>query len=536
MKRAVVFVVLLVAMLTLFAGCGECEHKFGEWIATVLPTCEDAGVEMRTCLACGEKQERAVAASGHSYGEWIIDEEATCSEKGTKSRVCGSCGEVTVLEIAAKGHTEVIDNAVIATCEKEGLTEGKHCTVCNAVTVAQKTVNKLAHKNTEIVKEATCNEKGLKTLTCTVCGFVEKIDIPTKNHSYGSGVVTKTATCKEEGVKTYTCSICKTTKTESIAKLTTHSYDNGKVTKEATCLAVGNITYTCGICSNTYTNLIPKKASHAYVEGICKWCGKNDPNYVKIYKAGETWTVPGQWELSFNEAVKKVVKNGKTTVEVTWKYKNLGAETKLDIGMDDFDVYDEEMESSKWTFYDVDCTNHSGADCIVGAKATCSCGWILNNPSDKMTIIVELEDSNGATRKAKFEIGVIEPAEEPEEDKMQGCTVTCKTALPKTIHYYSYDDSIISSCIVNSISFEVSGNDLYIYFTGRKTYDKNGAGQSASCKVGWKLYDSNNNVVESGTMYTLSLANGEGFIDQKDTAYDCIKPGGTYYLTIMNVN
>lgn len=53
------------------------------------------------------------------------------------------------------------------------------------------------------------------TLYCTVnCD---------NGHHWDDGKVTTPATCKEAGTKTYTCTACETTKTESIAKLTTHT-------------------------------------------------------------------------------------------------------------------------------------------------------------------------------------------------------------------------------------------------------------------------------------------------------------------------
>ena len=164
-------------------GYSECKmlevstcHVFGEWQTTVKPTCTEGGEMIRSCTVCGAEETKTIDALGHDYSDqWTIDEEADCVNDGSKSRHCSRCDaktDVTVIE--AKGHTEVVDKAVAATCTKTGLTEGKHCSVCNAVIKAQEKIAATGHKYVETVVEPSYSNRGYTLYECSVCGYSYK--------------------------------------------------------------------------------------------------------------------------------------------------------------------------------------------------------------------------------------------------------------------------------------------------------------------------------------------------------------------------
>jgi len=239
-------------------------HSWGEWTVTTPASCTATGEETRTCDRCAATEKRELAktghtevvdpaveatctepgktegkhcsvcgevitaqkeipALGHSWGEWTVTTPASCTATGEETRTCDRCAATGKRELAKTGHTEVVDPAVEATCTATGLTEGKHCSVCHAVIVAQEVVPMKEHTVVTVPgKAATCTEAGLTDgEKCSVCGKELKAQetIKALGHSWDEGKVTTAPTYEKTGVKTYTCGICKATKTESIPQL-----------------------------------------------------------------------------------------------------------------------------------------------------------------------------------------------------------------------------------------------------------------------------------------------------------------------------
>ncbi len=113
---------------------------------------------------------------GHSYTEKVT--APTCTEQGYTTYTCSRCSDTYEGNYtAAKGHTEVIDNGAEATCTEAGLTEGKHCSVCNTVLVAQETIPAKGHSYDYINLNALSH-----LVTCKNCDlFVEAA------HDYTAG-------------------------------------------------------------------------------------------------------------------------------------------------------------------------------------------------------------------------------------------------------------------------------------------------------------------------------------------------------------
>ena len=191
------------------------------------PTCTEAGYTTHTCANCGDSYvDTEVEALGHNYESVVTD--PTCTEAGYTTHTCANCGDSYVdTEVEALGHTEEVLPGKDATCTEAGLTEGKKCSVCGEILVAQEAVAAIGHSYESVVTEPTCTEGGYTTYTCSVCGDSYVGDeTAAKNHSYES--VVTAATCVKNGYTTYTCSVCGDSYKDAVTQATGHKYgENG---------------------------------------------------------------------------------------------------------------------------------------------------------------------------------------------------------------------------------------------------------------------------------------------------------------------
>ena len=229
---------------------------------------------MLTIASCDMLDKLLGKAPEHVHTEEVIPAVApTCTSIGlTEGKKCTECGEILVAQeqVAALGHTEVVVPAKEATCTTIGLTEGKKCSACDAVIVEQKVIDAKGH--TEVVIDAvaaTCTATGLtEGKQCTVCEkiTVAQQEVAALGHTWGEDVtVTVEPTCALDGKGTVACTVCSATSEVAVDATGEHTWDDGVVTTAPSC-ADGVETFTCTVCAYTREDPIPGNGQHAYGE------------------------------------------------------------------------------------------------------------------------------------------------------------------------------------------------------------------------------------------------------------------------------
>lgn len=107
---------------------------------------------------------------------------------------------------------------------------------------------------------------------------------------------------------------------------------------------------------------------------------------------------------------------------------------------------------------------------------------------------------------------------------------------PITVHIYDYSNKIVQSCMITQIAVTpYSSEDIKITYTVKRTHHENGNNYSATAKFGWKLYDSDGTVIDSGTAYS----DGNIKVGEQSKGdfivYD-LTPWKEYKLEILNLS
>lgn len=130
--RTLILSLLIVTSIFIFSAC---DNDNNPTIPNTSQTCQHQWIDAdcfypKTCRICNKIEGEAL---GHNFIE------ATC----TTPKTCTRC---TIKEGVSLGHTEVVDVAIAPTCTEKGLTEGKHCSVCNQTLIKQDEIPASGHK------------------------------------------------------------------------------------------------------------------------------------------------------------------------------------------------------------------------------------------------------------------------------------------------------------------------------------------------------------------------------------------------------
>lgn len=231
------------------------EHKFTKYNVVKDATCTANAVEKATCDVCKEAtHERPMPGTmlAHTFKDYKSDGNATCKVDGTMTAVCDMCKE-------AKDTKTEVDSHKTAPHTPDA--DGVKCTLCGAELVCLHTYS--AEKL--ITKTPTCTTEGQKAIVCSKCkankpGSEEVI--PATGHAWDEGEIIKDATCKEKGSKKFKCNnMCGETKTEEIA-VKPHNYKE-EITY-ATCTEAGYSTFTCTMCGSHYVDKPVEAYGHMF--------------------------------------------------------------------------------------------------------------------------------------------------------------------------------------------------------------------------------------------------------------------------------
>lgn len=278
-------------------------------------TCTENGFDLFACSLCGNSYEEAISATSHHYSI-TAHQDASCESDGSDTYTCGNCGDTYTETIGATGHSHQLvgDNGHIKTftCSRcgdnyseiygeehhfsETETVSPTCTsqgyvhyICDDCgETYTETLPTLAHNaKSEVVKEATCAEEGLRVSTCASCGQELSRETVARLPHTMKTEITRQPDCCNEGEETTACAVCGGEQaTNTIPKLP-HT-EEVLVSREATCTQEGEKTTACAVCSEIISTETTPKLPHKEVQEITQpTCTEAGSETVRCSMCGE---------------------------------------------------------------------------------------------------------------------------------------------------------------------------------------------------------------------------------------------------------
>ena len=239
-------------------------HEYTDYVVEVVPTESAEGLEVSTCLHCGDRQERVLDKVAHVHKfTSSVNVPSTCQKQGSLTELC-DCGfsQVTNYDVLPHEAGDTWYLGTPATCYSKG-TEVKYCTYCSEVAETRETdmVDHRMAPESEIVK-ATCQSEGYIRRHCQYCNeLMEETILPMGNHTLE--IVSETQpNCYQPGIKTYQCTVCDEISTRQTPATKQHDYSvvltDAPENREVTCLLFGIQMYGCSTvgCSATERHII----------------------------------------------------------------------------------------------------------------------------------------------------------------------------------------------------------------------------------------------------------------------------------------
>lgn len=243
-------------------------HVADDWELVRTPTAEEDGLRVQRCIYCDEiVAQESVAYEGsdgsgskeahvHEYTA-SVEREATCILAGLRKYTC-TCGDFYTEPIPAKGHVATDWTEVEAASTTKMGREQRTCTVCGVV-LDSRPIEMLAPSASPGASASASAATTAPTAASTASASAQASASPSATphtHNYTSYII-KEANCQEKGVRSYICSGCGSSYAEEIdLDLNKHSYQAYVV--PPTNATMGYTLYRCIRCNSSYMdNYIP---------------------------------------------------------------------------------------------------------------------------------------------------------------------------------------------------------------------------------------------------------------------------------------